>query len=113
MPKLTKEAHLFNFWQELVSHTSSLTSIGKDVLVSLKVDSEVYENIDVKDIKKNEKEIYINLSSKIKITLFSKKEYEYYFNNLFDESRSNTFEIAEGEFTKVFKFYKEIQFEDL
>lgn len=113
MPKLTKEDNLHNFWQELVSHTSALTSISKDVSVSLNIDSEVYVNIDVKDIKKNEKEIYINLSSKIKITLFSKKEYEYYFNNLFDESRSNTFEIAQSEFTKVFKFYKEIQFKDL
>lgn len=113
MIKLTKSENLFNFWQELKSHVEAVKGLSSDIKVSLKVDSEVYENIDVKDIKKNEKEIYINLSSKIKITLFSKKEYEYYFNNLFDESRSNTFEIAEGEFTKVFKFYKEIQFKDL
>ncbi len=113
MPKLSNEAHIFNFWQELVSHTSALKSIGKDVIINLNVDSEVYENVNVSDIKKNDKEIYINLSSKIKITLFSKKEYEYYFNNLFDESRSNTFAIAEGEFTKLFKFFKEIKFQDL
>lgn len=113
MPKLSKEANLFNFWQELLSHTSSLSSIGKDVIVNLKVDSNIYENVEIKDIKKNDKEIYIKLSSKIKITLFSKKEYEYYFNNLFDESNYSTFAIAEGEFTKVFKFFKEIKFQDL
>lgn len=113
MPKLTKVDPLNNFWQELVSHVSSLTSIDKDVIISLNADNTNYDNIEVLGIEKNDNEIYIKLTSKIKVTLFSKGDYEYYFDNLFDDNSDNTFDIAQSEFLKVFKFYKEIQFKDL
>lgn len=113
MPKLTKVDHLNAFWQELVSHVSSLTSIDKGVITSLNVDNTNYDNIEVIYIKKNDNKIYIKLTPNIKVTLFSKGDYEHYFNNLFDDSSESTFDIAQSEFLKVFKFYKEIQFKDL
>lgn len=113
MLKLTKSENLFNFWQELKSHVEAVKSLGSDIKVSLNVDGVEYSNILTEGLKRDEDEIYINLTPKIKLTIFKKGDYKLYFDNYFNDSSDSTFKIANEEFVKVFKFHKEIQFKDL
>lgn len=112
MPKLSKEDNLYNFWQEIVSRVKAVKSLDSEIKVSLDIGGVLYDNILTKSLKVEDGEVYIELTSKLRLSIFKKTEYELYFDKFYDGVWS-TFTVASEEFAKVFKFYKEIQFRDL
>ena len=113
MSKLSNAEHFHNFWQELKSHVEAVKDLSSDIKVSMNVDGVEYNNIITKGLKRNEDEIYIYLTPKVKLSIFKKTDYKLYFDNYFNDNSDSTFKVANEEFVKVFKFHKEIQFKDL
>ena len=112
MSKLSNAEYLNNFWQELASNVRLVKSLDSNIKVSLDVDGVIYDNILNEDLKIVDGEVYIELTSKLRLTIFKKSDYELYFDRFYDRV-SSTFTVAREEFTKVFKFHSEVSLSDL
>lgn len=92
------------FWSALRAHVETIRALPSDLRINIEAHGQSYENIEQKDIKADDKKIWVELSRHHTVTVFERADYA---GEAFPEGQIHL--LALTEMAEVFKFYQPLR----
>ena len=104
----TSKTGLDIFWSALRAHVETIRALPSDLRINIEAHGQSYENIEQKDIKIDDKKVWVELSRHHTVTVFERADYA---GEAFPEGQIHL--LALTEMAEVFKFYQPLRGESV